>query len=427
MSEGIVRALYEFSSSDYDDGSIMYAVVDNEVFSVTRDGTTTLLGPISTSTGNVFFSDNGLEVILVDGTIQGYLIKDDVLTPVADPDFPPAGSVTFQDGYFIVTKVGTGQIYISSLYDGSSWDILDFATAEANPDFALNVVSNVRDLWIFGDKTAEVYYNSGDANFPFERIPGAVIEVGLQAIATAVKINGVVYWLSTDNRVVRSRGYSYEPISTTHIDYQISTYDVTEDAIAYSYQMLGHIFYVLIFPTEDKTWVYDITTDFWHEWQSYVISADKRIVWGRHRSNCCSKFGDDYYVGDYKNGKIYKLDMNTYTDDTHEIRRIRVSPVVNKEMLYVKWNRLQIDFESGVGLTTGQGEDPVVLLDWSDDGGHTWSNKHPAKFGKIGEYRKRVVWRRLGKSRGRVLRTTISDPVKVVMLAAYAELEECRS
>lgn len=281
-------------------------------------------------------------------------------------------------------------------------------------------------MWIFGAKTAEVFYNSGNPDFPFERISGAIVEIGIQAAASAVKINGIIYWLSTEDRIVRTRGYQYETISTPHIDYQISTYSVTEDAKGFTYQMLGHIFYVIVFPTEGKTWVFDVTTSFWHEWQSFEDNDDDRINWSRHRANCITKFGEKYMVGDYNNGKIYELDINTFTDDLNEIQRIRTTPVVHKDMRNVIWHRLEIDFESGIGLATGQGSDPKVTLEWSDDGGHTWSNKHLASLGKIGEYKTRVVWRRLGKSRERVLRVIVTDPVKVVMLAAYAELEECK-
>ena len=419
MATNIVRGMHEF-------GTLLYAVIDNRVISITAAGDATWLGTISTSNGNVFLSDNGVEVIIVDGTAEGYLITDNVLSVITDSGFPEASSVTFQDGYFIVTHTDTGEIYISGLYDGNSWNILDYAVAEADPDPALIVISNARDLWIFGAKTAEVFYNSGNPDFPFERISGAIVEIGIQAAASAVKINGIIYWLSTEDRIVRTRGYQYETISTPHIDYQISTYSVTEDAKGFTYQMLGHIFYVIVFPTEGKTWVFDVTTSFWHEWQSFEDNDDDRINWSRHRANCITKFGEKYMVGDYNNGKIYELDINTFTDDLNEIQRIRTTPVVHKDMRNVIWHRLEIDFESGIGLATGQGSDPKVTLEWSDDGGHTWSNKHLASLGKIGEYKTRVVWRRLGKSRERVLRVIVTDPVKVVMLAAYAELEECK-
>ena len=417
----VVRGMHEF-------GKYLYVIMNTSVYSVTRGGVATLLGTISTTDSSVFFADNGTEVIFVDGSDNGYLITNNVLSTISDVDFPKASSVTFQDGYFIITKVGTGQIFVSGLYDGTTWDSLDFASAEASPDNAEVVISNAHDLWIFGSKVAEVFYNSGDVDFPYTRIPGAIVELGIQSGASAVTIGGVIYWLSTEKRVVRTRGYQFDTVSTPHIDYQISTYRTTSDARAYTYQVLGHIFYVLIFPTEGKTWVYDVTTDFWHEWQSYYQNpVTGYFDWGRHRANCISKFGDMYIAGDYQNGKLYKLKMDTYTDNLHEIQRIRSSQVVNKERLNVIWHELEVEFESGVGLITGQGSSPQATLHWSDDGGHTWSNGYATSIGAIGKYTQRARWRRLGRSRNRVIRVTITDPVKVVMLGAYAKLEECAS
>ena len=408
-------------------GNYLYAVYGSTVYKVIANGTVTDLGDISTSTGAVFMADNGTEIIIVDGTDSGYLITAGALAVIADTDFPVATSVTFQDGYFIITSEN-GTYYISALYDGTSWDALDFASAEAAPDDALRVISNSNDLWIFGDKTVEVFYDSGNASFPFTRISGAVIDIGLAAVDSALKIDGTLYWLSTNGKVVRNYGYQIQTISTSHIEYQISAYDTITDAKAFTYTIAGHVFYVLIFPSADQTWIYDITTGFWHEWQSYS-TLDILIPWGRGRPNACVTFDKKQIVGDYQYGRLYELDMETYTDNLNEIRRIRTSQVTNKERLSIIWHRLEIDFETGVGLDVGviPGEDPKAMLQWSDDGGYTWSNEHWADFGKIGKYETRVVWRRMGKSRNRVLKLQISDPVKITILGAYAELEECMS
>ena len=427
-SKIIVRGMHEFITDvgAYGFGRVLYYVADNTVYSVTYDGNIiSTLGTITTNSGNVFMADNGTEVIIVDGTPNGYLITGGVLSAITDTDFPVATTVTYQDGYFIVTA--NDLIYISGLYDGTSWNALDFASAEANPDSATRVISNSKDLWIFGTSSVEIFYNSGAADFPFVRIPGAVIELGLDALASAVKINGIIYWLSAERKIVRGQGYQYAIVSTPQIDYQISTYSKTDDAIGFTYQLLGHIFYVITFPTADKTWVYDVTTSFWHEWSSFITAGDSFNLRGRHRANCIEKFGDKYIVGDYKNGKLYQLDMDTYTDDSNEIIRTRATRVINKERLNVTWSRLEVEFESGVGLVTGQGSDPQAILAWSDDGGHTWSNNHAVSIGAIGKYKKRAVWRRLGSSRNRILRVSISDPVKVVMLGAHADVMESRS
>jgi len=405
-------------------GSVIYSVLSATVYSTTTAGVSTSLGDISTSAGNVYFANNGTEVLIVDGTDTGFLITSGVLAEIADADFPVATSCTFQDGYFIVTS-DSGRIYISALYDGTSWDALDFTTAEANPDDALCVISNSHDLWVIGEVTSQTYYNSGDADFPFTLISGAVIDLGTVSAATVVNISGVMFWLTDKKSVIKTQGYQYVTVSTIHIEYEFSTYTTVSDAKAFTYSIAGHVFYALTFPTEDKTWVYDTITDLWHEWESYS-TVSENTLWGRHRGNCGVRFQNKEYVGDYENGNIYELSLAEYTDNSHYIRRIRVNPVVNTERYLVKWHRLEIDFESGVGLTGGvQGEDPQVMLQWSDDGGHTWSNEHWVAIGKIGEYKTRAVWRRLGKSRNRVLRIIVSDPVNVVILGAYAELEKC--
>lgn len=403
-------------------GGVMFVVVGARVYSVTEGGAASLLGEITTSSGNVFMADNGKQTIIVDGTANGHLVADRSFARISDENFPSATSVTFQDGYFIVTEAGTGDIWISGLYDGNSWAALDFTAAEASPDDALRVISNARDLWIFGAQTVEIFYNSGAADFPFQRITGAIIEVGIGAAASAVKINGALLWLSEKGQVVRNNGYQAEPVSTPHIEYQIASYSIVSDAIGYTYSMEGHSFYVLAFPTAGKTWVLDVTTNCWLEWESYSSGAGK--PWSRHRSNCCTLFGRRNVVGDYENGNLYELDMDTYTDNGEHIRRIRATQAISKDRVNVVFHSVEVEFEAGVGLDGGvQGEDPQACLDWSDDGGHTWGNEHWVSMGKIGEYTRRAIWRRMGRSRNRILRLTITDPVKVVILGAYAELE----
>jgi hypothetical protein len=70
---------------------------------------------------------------------------------------------------------------------------------------------------------------------------------------------------------------------------------------------------------------------------------------------------------------------------------------------------------------TVQGADPQVMLRWSDDGGHTWSNEHWRSIGRIGEYGQRAIWRRLGmtmKLRDRVYELSGTDSVKMVIIDA---------
>lgn len=108
------------------------------------------------------------------------------------------------------------------------------------------------------------------------------------------------------------------------------------------------------------------------------------------------------------------------------MRRLRRSPHLSADGLWAFYQRFQLDLEAGVGLIDGQGEDPQLMLRWSDDGGHTWSDEHWTTAGRLGAYAQRAIWRRLGRSRDRIFEVTISDPVKVAWIGAWLDVESGR-
>jgi hypothetical protein len=219
--------------------------------------------------------------------------------------------------------------------------------------------------------------------------------------------------------VYRANGYTGQRISTHAVEWQIQQYTDMSDAIGYTYQQDGHAFYVLVFPNADTTWVYDVSTQAWHERAGWTNGS-----FTRHRSNCQVAFNGEVAVGDFENGNIYAFDMSVYADDgaiQKWLRSWRALPTGQNNLKRTAQHGLQLECESGVGLNLGQGEDPEVMLRWSDDGGHTWSNENWAKMGKIGEYYRRVFWRRLGmtlKLRDRVYEVSGTDPVKIAIMGA---------
>ena len=401
-------------------GSFLYVVSGTELYKVTTAYSGTLLGTVS-GTGSVSMKANVTQLIIVNGT-TGYIVTlaTDTFAEITDADFP-ANPVTvdYLDGYFLVNDLNTQAFYYST--NGLVWAALDFASAEGNPDNIVAIFVDHRDLLLFGEQTTESWYSSGVAATPFQRRDGAFMETGCGAAFSIAKLDNSVVWLGKDDKgtgmVWKAAGYTPQRISTHAVEFAIQNYATISDAIGYTYQQEGHSFYVLTFPTAGKTWVYDASTNAWHQ-RGYWQQAAGTFT--RHRSNCFAVFNNQLVVGDYANGKLYEFDLDTYTDNGDILRRVRACQVIyDKNTLNrIPHGELQVDMEAGVGLITGQGSDPQAMLRWSDDGGHTWSNYHSRTIGAIGAYATRVIWRRLGLAFQRVYELSITDPVKVVILGA---------
>lgn len=393
----------------------LYAVCASTLYRVSTAGEVVAVGALDVPTGPVSMATNGLELLIADGTF-GYLLtlETGAFAKIVDDNFPGAASVAFVDGYFAVLKPDSEQWFLSGLYDGTTWDGLTWATAQGKPDKLVSLTVSHREVWLFGEESTEVWYDTGAAPpaFPFDRISGAFIELGCAARSSVVAMDNTVIWLTDQGQVVRAAGYAPQIISTRPMEYLLSQYARWDDAFAFTYTQGGHTYFVLTFPTADVTWVFDAATGGWHRRKSWGM--------GRWRAQCYARFNGMHLVG--AGGKLYRLDESAYTEDGETIERIRVTPPIAVDGKRLFMSSLQVDFEPGVGTMTGQGQDPQAMLDWSDDGGRTWSNVYTASIGKIGEYRARVIWRRLGSFRTRTLRVRVTDPVKVVITGAWAEI-----
>lgn len=397
---------------------VLYVVSGGSLYSISSAAAATSLGSIS-GVGRVSMADNsidntGNQLCVVNGA-QGYIYTvAGGLVQITDPDFLPADTVTFQDGYFVFNRAGTAQFFISNLRDGLLYTATDFATAEGATDNLVAVVSNHRELWLFGERTIEVWFNSGDLDFPFDRISGSFIERGCAAAFSPARIDNTLIWLGEDRIVYRATGYVPTRISQHAIENAIEGYATVSDAYGFVHTMSGHKFYALMFPTEGVTWVFDAATKLWHQRQSFGL--------GRWRVNAYARVYGKHLVGDSVNGTIGELDPDTYTEYGATLQGIATGPPAHHDRRRVFHHRFELDVESGVGLTTGQGSDPLIQLDWSDDGGRTFSSRKPARsIGKKGAYDHRLRWNRMGQARNRIYRILISDPVKRTIVAAHLE------
>ena len=410
-------------------GSYGYVVSGTEVYKIDTSYTATKIGDVA-GDGPVSMADNGTQLFIAcNGPSYIYNATTDVFGQIIDPDFPGAGTVGYLDGYFVFNEPNSQKIWVTQLLDGTSIDPLDFASAEGSPDGVVGLIVDHREVWVYGTNSVEVWCDTGATDFPLQRIQGAFNEIGCAAAYSIAKMDNGLFWLGKDARgqgiVYRANGYTGTRISTHAVEWHIQQYGDLSDAIGYTYQQDGHSFYVLIFPSANTTWVYDVATQAWHERAGWNNGS-----FTRHRSNCQMFFSNEIIVGDFENGNIYAFDLDDYSDNgsiQKWLRSWRALPTGQNNLRRTAQHSLQIDMESGVGLNAGpvgspvQGEDPKVMLRWSDDGGHTWSNEHEATVGKIGQYYKRVFFRRLGmtlKLRDRVYELSMTDPVSTAIMGA---------
>lgn len=404
-------------------GASLYAVSGATLFALNSNLSATSIGTLSTSGGRVELVAGRDYLLIVDGT-AGYAYDGTTFATIADADFPSGVThCTYLDGWFIVNEGSSDQFWkCETLEDPTAWNALDFATAEAAPDNVLAHVATFKDLYLLGETTSQVFYNSGNPSFPFDPYPGGTIDIGIHAKYSIAKSPSGLFFLATtsegDVAVVRLVGTAPQVISED-IAWDLSQMTATDDATGFVYRINGRTIYQISFPSEDRTFEYVVEENSWVERKSYGI--------GRYRAAGHGWIGNKHVIFDYSDGSYYRVDYSDYDEDGDAIERIRRSQVLHSSGNRIIAHELVVEFEAGVGIASGQGEDPQAMLRYSDDGGHTWSSELWTSIGRIGEYERRAVWRKLGQFRSRIYEVTITDPVKVVILAAYQNSTLCNS
>lgn len=353
-------------------------------------------------------------------------LTTNVLTAVNPATLANVAAVGFLDGFFVALIKNSNKVQTSDLLDATSWPGLNTALISVFPDNVVAMAILHREVVFFGLKASTVYDDVGASpGFQLAVNQGAgVIEQGAVALNSTVNLDNTVFWLGQDSRgsdiAWRANGYTPQRISTHATEYAWSKYAMTSDAIAYGYQDQGHSFYVINFPTGNATWVYDVATQLWHQRGTW-----NGVSFTRHLSQIHVYSFGKHLVGDFQSGRVYDMSINYLDDAGTAIRRVRRAPHIGIEHEWMFHYQMEVLLESGLGPTpplldgNGNPRDPIVSLRWSDDGGHTWSNSYDTGAGQAGQYAKRVIWRRLGRTRDRVYELSTSDPFPCRIIDAY--------
>lgn len=326
---------------------------------------------------------------------------------------------------------GSGFEYGVSEIGGFAFDPLFIASKEGYPDPIACIAMVHRECWLIGQRTTEIWYDAGAADFPFQVFPGTFIEHGTVAPFSVAQSDLALFFLSQDKQgkliVLKGEMYKVNRISTHAIENEFSKYKTYTDAVGYTYQQNGHLFYVLRFPTQNTTWVYDGTAQLWHQ----RVSIDSN---GNQNQNLVgfSAYAYGNVLGlNYQTGQLYLIDQDNYTENGSPMIYIRSFPHLVNDLKRVSYNQFIIDMEVGTddGSIDGssQTNPPVVSLRWSDDRGKTYGNPVTRSLGALGQYLVNIQWRRLGLARDRVFEISWSCPTKTALQGAYVDIEQAET
>jgi len=418
LGPGVLRCLYTTSQGD------LIAVAGSLVYLVDRFGKPSRIGEISGGTGQVRMQDNGLTLFIVDGTPgNGWYCSIPgsaggsygAISKIADSAFYGSATVAVLDTFLLFVNPNTTNWYVSpaNFVDESTtpFDSLYVASKTSYPDIISGIATVGQTIWIFGRQTTELWYDSGAADFPFQRIPSITADQGCESPWSIATNYGQIFWLGRDRsghaRVYMGQENATQAISTFAIEYALNQYAELGNAIGNTYQQDGHQFYVLTLPDQGKTWVYDATVGLWHE-RCGLNGAGQEA---RIRANCWASAYGRVFCGDYENGWLYEVRTDALDDAGTPIKRQRGFPHLVTDGKRGIHRCFMLDMQCGSNV-------PVVV-DWSDDRGATWSGTQTLSLGNAGGTWP-TIWR-LGIARDRIYRVTWTGAAQTALMGAFIE------
>ena len=423
LGSGVSPVLGLYASSD----GQLWAVSGGTLYSINAAGSPSSRGTVGGNSSSIInLSDNTNTLLVsVDGILYNCTLTGSDSASLATVPFTALSHLCFSDGYSIGFEPATNKGWISALYDSTSWDPLDFTTSDSESGNIKALIADHREIWIQKDLSTEVWGNTGNADFPYQRISGAFIEKGIASPRTLLKLDNCIYFVGRDKdgegMVWMTQGYTPQRISNFAIEYMLQQSKDLSKVIAFSYALEGHTFYCIYDPSLTTTLCYDVASNMWHERARWNTAT---ALYEPHRAVSHAYAYGKHWIGDRLTGTVYQLSMDVYKDDTEYIRRLRRTPHIYADYDWVYYKEFLMDIESGMGLATGQGSDPKIMVRYSDDGGKSFKNERMISMGKQGEYTRRVHLHKLGRARDRVFEVVITDPIPVRLVEGYIDADQ---
>lgn len=386
----------------------LYALSGQTLYAIDANWQATAATGSVPGSERVRIETNGTSIVIVRPSVgTGYSSDGATVSQITDSTFTgwTAGDVAFLDGYLVFRRPGTAQFFNTGL-NALTFSALDIATAEGKPDILVGMTVDHREIFLAGTDSCELWYNAAlPTGSPFARTPSGLLEIGCAAGASVGRQSNSVFWLADDLTIRRLNGSNPGRVSQHAIEDAIARMSVVSDAFAIPYRAGGHEFFALTFPQASRTFLFDSSTGEWHERKSYGL--------GRWRANCTVRAYQKQVIGDSTTGKLGTVDPEIFTEFDDPMTMLWTYQGIYAENRRASHRRFELVVNSGSGTSTGQGQNPLVTLKLSNDGGSTFHTMPTRSLGLIGQYEKRVAWHRLGSARDRVYQVEVSDPVPV--------------
>lgn len=410
---------------------VLYRVNGTKLLKVTNNLIQTEINNLPiTGTKRCIFANNGSKLVIIngDGNVLIYDTETDLITEATDPYLVDENikSVSYVNSQFIYTS--DFNFIVSDVNQPDNIFSLNFGSAESHPDKIVRGYVYNSFFYAFGERTIEMFSNTGRGNPPFERMNGSILSIGLAAKNSLAHTDKALYFLADDQKVYRTFGGQHQEVSSKSIVRQIQKLNKIDDATAFTFSIDGYNFYAITFPESRKTFCLneEYGSDGWFELNSGDYT-DEFFVENTYNVGSFLEIFNKRIMCDLKNGRLFELDPDTYTNDGKPILRERITHTIDSSVLGIKGKKLQaknieLIMEKGVGNIIGDGEDPKVILDVSYDGGQTWKHISFLKIGRFGETTIKVEAPIHDKFYTLQLRIRVNDPVYIALFSVVIDL-----
>jgi hypothetical protein len=377
----------------------------------------------------VTFADNGSQLVMANGDKMVYIDNGDFTTAVevTDPQAPTKVSfVAHINGFILALEDDTDNVFNSDLDDATSWASAQQFSAESNPDKALSMTTDQGLIYIWGEKTLEIWYPNGSADVtPFSRQD--VVPHGIVAKRSFVKANNTFYWFNQERRFVYLNGATVQSISLP-FDKVHHDLEVINDAESYLLTAEGKYFIVINFPTEDRSHVYDVAINQWYRWgywDNRNANLD-RLMWS---SIVTMQNWGKTYAGSRLGDSLLVIDADNHDDVGRQIRpefitgHLLLGGMTNKKMPRM---RLQLKRGDVMLDTSDLDKTPKLIMQYRKNGGALWSNEREIDLGQLGETEMFVTINRLGQGRSIQFRFYMSDAAPFILTAGQIYIKQGR-